>query len=314
MNAIVVSGLMKTYGKVHALDGLELEIPEGSIFGFLGPNGAGKTTTLRILAGLAQPTSGTITIAGVETKNTAPKPSPLVGYLPEEPAFYPWMTPVEYLCFVGEIFGLRKAELQKKSDELLEMVGLGEVKKRRIGGFSRGMRQRMGIAQALVNDPKILLLDEPVSALDPSGRKELLELIEMLAHNCTVLMSSHILADVERVCDTVAIIDHGKRLVQDRKDALMSRYATNVLELEIDPRYGRSIEDWKQVIFDLKGVQNGIVDGYTLRMTVQDIQTAQQSILTRLAADKVSIVRLEQVKPSLEDVFLKLVYQGKEQA
>jgi ABC-2 type transport system ATP-binding protein len=120
-------------------------------------------------------------------------------------------------------------------------------------------------------------------------------------------MSSHILADVERVCDSVAIINRGKRLVQDRKDALMEQYATNVIELEIDPRYGRSIDTWKQVIFDLEGVHKGIVDGYTLRMTVEDIDVAQRSILAQLARDKISIVRLEQVKPSLENVFMKLI-------
>jgi ABC-2 type transport system ATP-binding protein len=120
-------------------------------------------------------------------------------------------------------------------------------------------------------------------------------------------MSSHILADVERVCDSVAIINKGKRLVQDRKDALMENYATNVIELEIDPRYGRSIDAWKQVIFDLEGVHKGVVDGYTLRMTVDDIDLAQRSILAQLAKDEISIVRLEQVKPSLEDVFMKLI-------
>ncbi len=171
------------------------------------------------------------------------------------------------------------------------------------------MRQRLGIAQALVNEPEILLLDEPVSALDPAGRKDILELIESLAGESTVVMSSHILADVERVCDTVAIINRGKRLVQDRKNVLMERYATNVIELEIDPRYGRSIDAWKQVIFDLEGVHKGVVDGYTLRMTVEDIDAAQRSILAQLAKDKVSIVRFEQVKPSLEDVFMKLVNQ-----
>ena len=307
MTAVSISGLVKTYGKVQALNGLDLEVPDGSIFGFLGPNGAGKTTTLRILAGLARPTSGRISISGTEMVNALPKPSPVVGYLPEEPAFYPWMTPAEYLKFSAEIFGVSGKKAAEKTEELLKLVGLVEVKKRRIGGFSRGMRQRLGIAQSMVNDPKILLLDEPVSALDPAGRKDVLELIESLAQKCTVIMSSHILEDVERVCDIVAIIDQGRRLVQDNKKELMLRYATNVLELEIDPRYGRSMDTWKQVIFDLKGVQNGIVDGYTLRMAVTDVPVAQQSILTQLAKDGVPVVRLEQVKPSLEDVFMKLV-------
>ncbi len=309
MNAIVIDNLIKTYGAVRALDGLDLEIPKGAVFGFLGPNGAGKTTTLRILAGLARADSGRITIGGEEMKGDTVTPSPRVGYLPEEPAFYPWMTPIEFLAYTGKIFGLNKQKLTEKTNQLLRLVGLEEVKKRRIGGFSRGMRQRLGIAQALVNEPEILLLDEPVSALDPAGRKDILELIESLAKESTVVMSSHILADVERVCDSVAIINRGKRLVQDHKEALMEHYATNVIELEIDPRYGRSIDDWKQIIFDLKGVHKGVVDGYTLRMTVEDIDIAQRSILAQLARDNVSIVRLEQVKPSLEDVFMKLVNQ-----
>lgn len=307
MNAIQINNLVKTYGAVRALDGLHLEVPEGSVFGFLGPNGAGKTTTLRILAGLAKATSGSISIRGVEMKGKTIQPSARVGYLPEEPAFYSWMTPVEFLVYTCEIYGLKKQERSSKANELLRLVGLEDVKKRRIGGFSRGMRQRLGIAQALVNQPEILLLDEPVSALDPVGRKDILELIESLSRQCTVVMSSHILADVERVCDTVAIIDRGKRLLQDRKENLMEQYATKVIELEIDPRYGRSMDTWKQVIFDLKSVQNGIMDGYTLRLAVEDIQAAQQAILEQLAKDKVSIVRLEQVKPSLEDVFMKLV-------
>jgi ABC-2 type transport system ATP-binding protein len=312
MTAIVIENLVKTYGTVRALDGLNLNVPTGSIFGFLGPNGAGKTTTLRILAGLAKPNSGKVTIAGVELNNTAPRPSEKVGYLPEEPAFYGWMTPVEFLTYAGRIFELDKQALIKKITELLDLVGLSEVKKRKIGGFSRGMRQRMGIAQALVNTPEILLLDEPVSALDPSGRKDILELIETLAQHCTVVMSSHILADVERVCDTIAIIDKGKTLVQERKDALMGRYAGNILELEIDPRAGRSIDNWKQVIFDLPGVYKGTTEGYTLRLAVEDIDLAQQSILAQLTKDKVSIIRFEQVKPSLEDVFMKLVNGSKE--
>lgn len=307
MNAIAIEGLEKNYGAVRALDGFDLEVPAGSVFGFLGPNGAGKTTTLRILAGLARANSGRISIGGEDMKGDTITPSARIGYLPEEPGFYPWMTPSETLDYIGRIFGLNKLARDAKTNELLQLVGLMDVRKRRVGGFSRGMRQRLGIAQALVNQPEILLLDEPVSALDPVGRKDILELIESLAKQSTVVMSSHILADVERVCDTVAIIDHGKRLIQDRKETLMQRYATNVIELEIDPRYGRPVDDWKQVIFDLKGVHNGSMDGYTLRMTVDDIHIAQQSILAQIAKDKVSIVRLEQVKPSLEDVFMKLV-------
>lgn len=307
MTAIRVNNLVKVYGSVRALDSLDLEVKEGSIFGFLGPNGAGKTTTMRILAGLAKPTSGNVEIIGKAMNKNSPEPSAKVGYLPEEPAFYGWMTPVELMRFTGEIFGIFGSELKNRTERLLGLVGLTDVRQRRIGGFSRGMRQRLGIAQALVNEPEILLLDEPVSALDPSGRKEALELIQSLAQHATVVMSSHILADVEKVCDTVAIIDRGKRVVQDDKERLMQRFATNVLELEVDPRQGRSMEEWQQVIFDLEGVHKGSMEGYTLRMSVEDIETAQHSILAQLAKDGIPIVRLEQVKPSLEDVFMKLV-------
>jgi ABC-2 type transport system ATP-binding protein len=307
MNAIETRNLVKIYGSVRALDGLDLEIPQGSVFGFLGPNGAGKTTTLRILAGLARPTSGRVIIGGTEMSGGAPRPSPLVGYLPEEPAFYPWMTPPEYLRYTAAIFGMSRGQSQETAERLLTLTGLQEVKKRHVGGFSRGMRQRLGIAQALVNDPQILLLDEPVSALDPAGRKEVLELVEGLAQHCTVVMSSHILEDVERVCDTVAIIDHGKRLVQEHKEALMGRYASNTLELEIDPRYGRSVDDWKKVIFDLKSVQKVYAEGDTLHILAGDTAAAQQAILAALVKEKSTILRFEQVRPSLEDVFLKLV-------
>ena len=210
MTAIQVENLVKTYGSIKALNGLSLEVQKGSVFGFLGPNGAGKTTTLRILAGLAQPDSGDAWLSGSHIEGYGTQTRKNIGYLPEEPAFYPWMTPREYLNYIGEIFGFSQTIRRKKTDELLEIVGLQESAKRRIGGFSRGMRQRLGLAQALVHSPEILLLDEPASALDPAGRKDVLELIENLAKTCTVLISTHILADVDRICDTVGIINKGK--------------------------------------------------------------------------------------------------------
>jgi ABC-2 type transport system ATP-binding protein len=307
MTAIHVEKLIKNFGQVHALDGLELEVKTGSVFGFLGPNGAGKTTTLRILAGLALPTSGTVTIMNKVISNSTPQPSKNIGYLPEEPAFYPWMTPIEYLGYVGRLFGLKATEVSSRSVELLRLTGLTDVSKRKIGGFSRGMRQRLGVAQALVNHPDILLLDEPVSALDPSGRKDVLELILTLAKQCTVVMSSHILADVERVCDTVAIIDKGKTLVQAEKQTLMERFATPALELELGNHNGNQMDTWKGLLGGLDGISGIAVDGYVLRIAVADMQAAQKAIIQKLMSNQVTIVRFEVVTPSLEDIFLKLV-------
>ncbi len=213
MAAIVTDALVKEYGKVKAVDGLNLAVTEGAIFGFLGPNGAGKTTTIRMLTGMARPTSGSAKVAGVNLGSDG-QVRARIGYLPEEPAFYTWMSPLEFLDHVGRLFGIGSSDRKVRSKELLAQVGLSEVAKRRIGGFSRGMRQRMGLAQALINRPEVLFLDEPVSALDPGGRKEVLDMIQGLRGQCTVFMSTHILADVERVCDTRG--DHRPRAFDHR--------------------------------------------------------------------------------------------------
>jgi ABC-2 type transport system ATP-binding protein len=202
MAAIRVEGLQKYFGPVRALDGLDLIVESGTVFGFLGPNGAGKTTTIRVLTGLAHATGGRAWVMDAEITADGQNVAQRVGYLPEEPAFYSWMTPREFLDHVGRLFGLTTSERAARVKELLELVGLAEVGKRRIGGFSRGMRQRLGLAQALVNQPDVLLLDEPLSGLDPSGRKEVLDLIKHLRGQCTVFMSTHILdrASVRHHC------------------------------------------------------------------------------------------------------------------
>lgn len=305
MNAIQLTGLRKAYGSVNALDGLDLEVPAGSVFGFLGPNGAGKTTTLRILAGLAKPTSGTVEINGEPL--TAFKGNKTIGYLPEEPAFYPWMTPVEYLDFVGDIFELSIKDRKTRSAELLELAGLKDVSKRHIGGFSRGMRQRLGVAQALVNRPSILLLDEPVSALDPMGRKEVLEMIETLGKDCTVLMCTHILADVERVCDTVAILYKGKRIIQSGREELMQRYATPALELEVNNGAAATLDEIEAGFKQLSSVQTIQREGHVLRLSVKDIAQAQTEVMKLTLEKNWHFERLDVVKPSLEEIFVRLV-------
>ena len=195
-------------------------LPRERVFGFLGPNGAGKTTTLRILTGLARPTSGKAQVAGVDVLRDGRKLSRRIGHLPEEPAFYTWMTPREFLDYLGRLYGLSSHERAARTRELLALVRMEDVSRRRIAGFSRGMRQRLGVAAALIHHPEVLFLDEPASALDPAGRKEVLDLIENLRGQCTVVMSTHILADVERVCDVVGIIAKGRMLVQSPREAV----------------------------------------------------------------------------------------------
>ncbi len=302
MNPVKIASLTKTYGSVRALDGLDMVVEPGSVFGFLGPNGAGKTTTLRILAGLAKPTSGRVNYG----ENGVTDARAMVGYLPEEPAFYAWMSPHEYLEYTGKIFKIDRKECLKRTDLLLEQCGLKEVSKRHIGGFSRGMRQRLGIAQALINEPTLLLLDEPVSALDPAGRKEVLELIEGLSSSCTVIMSSHILADVERVCDTVGIINKGKMVIQDKKDALLERFAIPALELTLGNGSTSQMPEWQNRLASLKSVSGVTSAGYTFHLAVKDVPSAQQDVMQMALEHKLHFEKLEVVKPSLEDIFMQL--------
>jgi ABC-2 type transport system ATP-binding protein len=303
MNAIRIEGLQKTYGAVRALDGLNLTVEAGTVFGFLGPNGAGKTTTIRLLTRLAPPSAGRAWVAGVEITGDGREVTRRIGHLPEEPTFYPWMSPREFLDYVGRIFGLNARDRAGRTTDLLELVGLAAVGRRRIGGFSRGMRQRLGLAQALVNRPEVLFLDEPVSALDPAGRKEVLELIERLRGQCTVFMSTHILADVERVCDTVGIIARGKLVTQAPRDELMERYALPIFEVEAD----ESSVAWADSLRALPWVASVSGDGRLARVTVTDVAVAKRELLPSALRAGLTLTRYEMLRPSLEDIFLRLV-------
>jgi ABC-2 type transport system ATP-binding protein len=288
---IRIEKLVKTYGSVRALDSLSLNVESGVVYGFLGPNGAGKTTSMRILSGLAHPDSGRAWILDKEIGQPGSDIRSLIGVLPEEPAFYAWMTAREYLRdFIAPLFNIHGLAASRRADELLEIVGLKEA------------ANRMGLAQALVHRPSVLLLDEPVSALDPAGRKEVLELIETLRGQTTILLSTHILADVERVCDVVGIIARGRLLVQDRRDDLLARYVTPLFEIESDNGFG----NWLEWVGKQPFVTNLTVMGHTARVLVRDVRTARQPLLESLARESLSVRRFEMVHPSLEDVFLRV--------
>jgi ABC-2 type transport system ATP-binding protein len=305
VSSVQVKHLTKYYGSVHALDGLDLDVAAGTVFGFLGPNGAGKTTTLRILTGLARPTGGQAHVAGLDVLKDGRALARRIGHLPEEPAFYPWMTPREFLDYLGRLYGLSSPERTARTRELLALVRMDDVSRRRIGGFSRGMRQRLGVAAALIHRPEVLFLDEPASALDPAGRKEVLDLIENLRGQCTVVMSTHILADVERVCDVVGIIAKGRLLVQARRDELLERYAVPAFEVEADDR--AALARWAKELGRLSWVTAVASENGKLRITVKDVAKAKRELLPLAVRAKVILNRYEEVRPSLEDVFLQLV-------
>ena len=213
MEILTIKNLKKSFGGKEVLRGLDLSVPEHSIFGLIGRNGEGKTTTMKAILGLLKPDSGQIHVCSEKVCFGQTRTNRHVGYLPDVPEFYAYMTPLEYLRFCGEISGIDKADLAARSNELLELVGLGQ-EQRRIKGFSRGMKQRLGIAQALLNRPKLLICDEPTSALDPVGRKEILDILLAAKEQTTILFSTHILSDVERICTEAAFLNDGKVAMQ----------------------------------------------------------------------------------------------------
>lgn len=303
--AIRCEGLSRTYGEVKALEALNLSVPYGSIYGFLGRNGAGKTTTIRILAGLAQPSAGKAWVAGVEVTQSGSKVRQKFGYLPQDPSFYRWMTPLEYLDYTARLFHMPAAERAQRCDEVLHTVDLGSAARRKIGGFSGGMVQRLGIAQALIHRPPVLFLDEPTSALDPAGRYEVLELIANLRGKVTVFFSTHILTDVERICDTVAILHQGRLLLESDRVALMNRYAANTAEIDLE-NGGTDPSPLVETLRAKAWVDTVAVEGVRLRVTARDLAVGKQEMLPLVAASGLPVNRLEWVRPSLEEIFLRL--------
>ena len=303
--AIRCVDLRKVYGRFEALKGLTLDVPRHSIFGLLGPNGAGKSTTIKLLTRQIAPSGGQAWVAGAPITGQTTDVRSRIGYLSEQPAFYNWMRGDEMLDFVGELFKLSPAIYRKRRAELLELVGLKDAAKRRIGGYSHGMRQRLGIAQALMNSPEVLFLDEPVSALDPLGRKEILELFASLKGQTTIFFSSHILADVDRVCDEVAVLSQGTLLAQDSTTALKERYARPAIAVEL----GIEADVLSGLPEQEAYVQRVEVNGTRASIYVNDLACATRSLPAALARNGLPLLRYEVAVPTLEDVFVQLIHE-----
>jgi len=283
-----------------------LDVPNGSIFGVLGPNGAGKTTLLRLLTGLAHPTAGGATVAGFDIARDRGELRRRISFLDQSPQYYGWMRGRELLEFVGALFHMRGAELSSRVDEVLQLTGLTDAARRRVGGYSGGMRQRLGLAQALINRPQVLFLDEPASSLDPGGRHDILQIIAGLRGSATVFMASHILADVERVCNSVAIIDRGRLIVSSSVEELQERYAQPIFLLEPEPGpTGKS----EQLVAALRGAPwaGGVaLEQGVIRVIARDPAAATREILPLVTAQGAELLRFERGRPSLEDIFLRL--------
>lgn len=308
--AIQTIDLSKSFGQFKAVDKINLNVQKGGIFGFLGPNGAGKTTTLRMLAGLSKPDSGGIKLMDRNVVFGSMHGREKIGYLPDVPECYGYMKPAEFLCFCGELYGLESSKHKKRANELLELVGLENVKKR-IGGFSRGMKQRIGIAQALINEPEIVFMDEPASALDPMGRFDVMEILTKLKGNTTVFFSTHIITDIERVCDTIAIIDKGIILEQGTISELKTKYDNFTISLSFsgdsqENEVKKFLETVRQMCWCSEAVMDS-AQAKKILIKVTDRSIAQIELPRIIAEQKLPLETMNAISLSLEDVFLKVV-------
>ena len=296
MDMLQIIGLTKRFGEKEVLKGLELSVPEQSIFGFIGKNGAGKTTTMKTVLGLLKADSGEIHVAGEKVVYGQTATNRYIGYLPDVPEFYSFMTPTEYLLFCGDITGLDKKESKKRSAELLELVGLaGE--KHRIKGFSRGMKQRLGIAQALLNQPKLLICDEPTSALDPVGRKEILDILLTVREQTTVLFSTHILSDVERICTDVAFLNEGIVSMQGTLSDIKTKYRREeyCLETEQDSDSVRLLQKFPAMRH---------IGGNRICFSEKECNVFE--VLHFVTENRMALLKLERMEPTLESLFMEV--------
>ena len=297
--AIRAEGLTKKFfqrGEVVAVDHLNLEVHEGEIFGFLGPNGAGKTTTIKMLLGLIFPDEGSATVLGMPAG--AQEMRRVVSYLPENPYFYDHLTGGELLDFYGRLFGLGGSERAKRVDSLMELVGLRNDKAKQLKQYSKGMMQRIGIAQALINDPKLLIFDEPTSGLDPVAHIEIRNLIESLRdQGKTVFLSSHQLSDVELVCDRISIMNYGKLVKMGSVEELIAENRTEVTAAGVSPEVKGRLQE---LVGEIAG-ENGHVT-----VTCADDQ-AVNDVVDLIRNARGSIVSVIPIKRSLEDVFVETI-------
>ena len=301
MEALKIENLHKSFGKNTIINELSMSIPENTIFGFLGKNGAGKTTTMKMILGFLKKDEGSIEVFGEEVSFGHSKTNRFIGYLPDVPEFYGYMTAKEYLNLCGSITGLSKNEIKNKSVELLELVGLRDVNKR-ISGYSRGMKQRLGIAQALLNSPKLLICDEPTSALDPLGRKEILDIILKIKDFTTVIFSTHILSDVEAICDHVVVLDKGKNVLEGSIDELKNIKRKNTIKIRFksdkEVKTFKSLDKFSNLVTNEKGD--------TLYLTDEENQLKDIDILYELYKLNIFPIEIKIEEPTLENIFMEV--------
>lgn len=313
---ISVEHLTKYYGDHLAVDDISFEITEGHVYGFLGPNGAGKSTTMNIITGCLSATEGRVLIDGHDIFEEPDAAKRCIGYLPEQPPLYMNESPWDYLRFVGEAKGLRGGELMAQVQSVIEKTGIDQVKHRRISQLSKGYKQRVGIAQALLGNPKVIILDEPTVGLDPRQLTEIRELIRTLGEEHTVILSSHILSEVQAVCQTILILSKGKLVACDTPKNLEKLFAgTHTIELTAEG----TEEEIRSILSQVEGVGQPEITGkedlceITLTPETEGETDLCRALFFAFAQAGHAIVRMHTSRASLEDVFLELTQEKEEQ-
>lgn len=304
MAILEVKQLSKQFNSHSVIQNVSFSVPDGCIFGFLGQNGAGKTTMLNLILGLLKPSDGEIYVCGERVNYGETKTNRLIGYLPDVPEFYPYMNAREYLKLCGEVTGMSKDQIKSKSEELLHLVGLYNVNQK-IGRFSRGMKQRLGIAAALLNEPKLLICDEPTSALDPIGRKEILDILLAVKEKTTVIFSTHILSDVERICDQVAILHQGQLVLNGSLHEMKQYRKQNLISLEF-----QKIEDKVRMLEALQSldfITKLEVEEHKLMMSIDNLRDGGRKVLEIALQLNISLQKYEVLEPTLESLFMEVV-------
>lgn len=302
MDVLTLHNLHKAFGTQKVLQGVDLTVPQHSIFGFIGKNGAGKTTTMKLILGLEKLDEGELYVMQEPVVFGKTKTNRYIGYVSDVPEFYGFMNAWEYLQLCAEISAIPKEKVKPRIEELLELVGLSQTGRKRCASFSRGMKQRLAIAQGLLNEPKLLIADEPTSALDPQGRKEILTILEKAKEKTTVLFSTHILSDVESICDSIAILHQGKIAASGKLHPMLQTKGTAFLKVELVQEQDCRL---LQEILQSRGIPVSSPCSSVLQLA--DTPEVQQVLFDIMKTHKLQLQKLERMHPSLEQYFLEVI-------
>ncbi|MFD6441930.1 ATP-binding cassette domain-containing protein [Peribacillus sp. NPDC060186] len=296
-----IKNVTKKFKGKTAVNNFSMELQSGECVGLIGPNGAGKSTLIKVIADIIDPSMGEVLLGGKEISKMKRE----IGYLPQYPNFFQWMTAKETLTFMGQLSGIKKEELTRSIPEIMSKVGLSGEENSKVRTFSGGMKQRLGIAQALLHKPSLIVMDEPVSALDPIGRREVLNIIEEIKKETTILLSTHILSDAEEICERFVIIKNGEKIEDTTMTELLNRNSENKINVDLTVKS----QEWIEIVKSLNFVKGVEVMGNKLKIEVENIELNKNLLLASALEHNVDLVRFEIDNDTLEEIFLKLVVE-----